>query len=290
MATLTFMRDLLGTRLLSAAIFDGLMQVPVTVRTSTQLTLADLDDRINFLGTGFGYLLDGEEILDVTSGTISRITLTGKNDTVTYLNWSGLNVSAPIFQDHLEAGNWAALSALVFNTADTYSLTDGRDLVRGYGGNDVMHGWNGADRLYGDKGNDKLWGDRGNDKLDGGAGADTLIGGAGLDTLTGGTGADVFAFVTAGATNRDILTDFNAAEDVLHFDNDAFTGLGYTGQLRRADFVLGTAATGASDRFVYQKSSGSLWYDADGVGAGAKVLVAELVDGTALTAADIFIL
>lgn len=290
MATLTYMRDLLGTRLLSAAVFEGLMQAPVTVRTSTQLTLADLDDRINFLGSGFGYLLDGEEILDITAGTIARITLTGNADTVTYLDWSGLNVSAPIFQNYLEAGNWAALSALLFNTADTYSLTDGRDAVRGYGGNDVMHGYNGADRLYGDKGNDKLWGDRGNDPLEGGAGADTLMGGIGIDTLTGAAGADVFAFIVTGTTNRDIITDFDATLDELHFDNDAFGALSYTGQLRRGDFVLGTAATGDSDRFVYQKSTGSLWYDADGVGAGAKVLVAELADGTALTAADIFIL
>lgn len=289
MATLTFLRVLVGVNLVSAP-FDGLMQLPVTVRTSTQLSLADMEDRVNFLGTGFTYLMDGGEIIDITGGTVTRITLTNDIGSVTYGDWAGLNVSAPVFQNYLEAGNETALRDLLFGTSDTYSLTNGRDLVRGFGGNDVMHGWNGADRLYGDTGNDKLWGDKGNDKLSGGAGADTLIGGAGIDTLTGGAGADVFAFVSTGATDRDVINDFNGLVDTLQFDNDAFTGFGYTGQLRRVDFVQGTAATGESDRLVYQKSTGSLWYDADGSGAGAKVLVAELVDGTTLTAADIFIL
>ena len=61
-------------------------------------------------------------------------------------------------------------------------------------------------------------------------------------------------------------------------------------RLRAADFVLGTAAQDAADRVIYDRASGNLWYDADGSGRGAKVLVAELRDGTALGAGDIHIL
>lgn len=144
-----------------------------------------------------------------------------------------------------------------------------------------MRGFGGADRLFGDDGADRLIGDKGNDKLNGGAGDDRLIGGA---------GADVSDFASAGSKNRDILTGCNGRLDALHFDADAFTALSTTGVLRRADFVQGTAAADASDRFICQKSSGNLWYDVGGSGASAKVPVAELVDGAALTAGDILIL
>lgn len=281
MATLTFLPSMLGTELLSAEVFAGLDELDYTVKTKTQLTLTDGSDRINFFGTGFTYTMQGAEIIDITGGTVTKITVTNAAGSVTYLDWSGLSVSAATFQDRLAAGNWQGLTALVFSTSDTYNLTRGRDVVRGFDGDDVMNGLGGDDKLFGDKGNDIL---------NGGNGNDTLVGGAGIDTLTGGAGADVFAFVVAGAKNRDIITDFDRQVDKLHFDNDVFTALGGVGQLQAADFVLGRNAVDSSDRLIYQKSTGNLWYDADGSGAGGKVLVAELADGTRLTAADIFIL
>lgn len=280
MGVFTALPSLLGLRLLSSSVFDGLMQAPVLVSSSTQLTLSDEGGRVNFFGTGFEYLINSEEILDVTAGTITRITLTDTTGTTLWMDFSGLSVSAAVFQDHLETSNWSAMNALLFSTSDTYNLTNGRDQLRGFGGGDVVNGLGG---------NDQLFGDQGNDRLNGGAGADSLTGGAGIDTLSGAGGQDVFIFTHAGAANRDILTDFRAADDALRFDNDAFTAFSYTGQLLSADFALGTAAADTSDRFVYKKSTGNLWYDADGSEAGVKVLVAELADGTVLTAADIFI-
>ena len=290
MATLNFNRLLSGIGLQSSNEFDGILDAAIVSRSSTRLTLDDADgDYITFVGTGISYQMSGNRIVGI-SGTLNTVLLTNPSGSETYLTWSGLNTSAASFLTYVKNFNWTALNSLLFNTSDTYNLTNGRDVVRGFGGNDVMNGFNGNDRLFGDQGNDKLFGGIGTDSLNGGSGADRLVGGAGIDTLTGGAGADVFVFEEKGAANRDIITDFSAVDDALHFDNGPFNAFNYTGQLRAANFTTGTAATDTSDRFIYQKSTGNLWYDADGSRGGAKVLVAELADGTTLTAADIFII
>ena len=288
MPTLTLNRGLPGFEMTSTSIMEGLVDLEYSTRTATRLTLLDEGDRINFIGTGLSYSMDGDQIVGVPTGTVSRVHITYGSSTI--LDWTGLGVSANRFFTLVATENWTGLNTLLLGRADAINLTNAADVVRGFGGNDTIKGFGGADRLMGDAGNDKLWGMAGADTLVGGAGADTLLGGLGVDRLAGGAGADVFAFVNRGAANRDIITDFNRTADDLHFDNDAFSAFAYTGRLRAADFVLGTAATDAADRFVYQRATGNLWYDADGSGAGAKMLVAELRDGTALTAADIFIL
>ena len=294
MATITLLRSMPSrVNLLTSSDFGNLEDAPILSRTSTQLVFSasdQADDRFSFFGTGFTYTLFNGIVVDVPTGQITSIVYNNPSLDKTYLNWTGLDVSASAVLDNILSRNWSALNTLLFSTGDTYNLTNSGDSVRGFGGKDVMRGFGGNDRLFGDDANDKLFGDEGADKLDGGAGADTLIGGEGLDTVTGGGGADVFAFNETGATHRDIVTDFRAADDALHFDNDAFGAFSYTGQLRNSGFVAGTAAADSADRFIYQKSTGNLWYDRDGSGAAAKVLVAELADGTALTAADIFIL
>lgn len=291
MPTLTFSRNIGGLDLLSSSeIFDGIMGLDIVSRSSSKLTL-DLDGAVvNFFGTGIGYQMAGGRIVGITGGTVTRVTITNDAGTITGSDWSGLKVSAISFFEKVATSNWAALNNLLFGTGDTYKLTDGADRARGFGGNDKIYGFGGSDVLSGDKGNDKLFGGNGADSLYGNSGADTLLGETGIDILRGGAGADVFAFTKSGATNRDIIIDFSAADDALHFDNNAFTAFAYTGQLKASGFVAGTAAGDSNDRFIYQKSTGNLWYDKDGSGSAAKVLVAELADGTSLTAADIFIL
>jgi serralysin len=74
-------------------------------------------------------------------------------------------------------------------------ITNGGDIMNGFGGNDSMFGRAGNDNINGDAGNDKLFGGDGNDSLDGGLDgapqtdtfiqdSDTLDGGAGLDTAS----------------------------------------------------------------------------------------------------------
>ena len=147
-----------------------------------------------------------------------------------------------------------------------------------------------ANMILGNAAANVLQGGAGNDTLSGGAGDDLLIGGTGLDRLTGGTGQDAFRFTgQPSAATVDTITDFSAADDRLELDDAVFTQLGAVGQVADDAFVQGTAALDGGDRLIYSQSTGQLLYDADGSDAGAAVLLARLTAGTALTAADLFV-
>ena len=140
-----------------------------------------------------------------------------------------------------------------------------------------------AATLTGSALNDWLIGGTGNDRLVGGGGADQLRGGLGKDVLTGGTGADWFIFGTVpnATTNVDTLTDFTSGTDKLQFSKAIFTGLSGAalGALGTDAFWSGagvTSAHDATDRFVYDTTSGKLYYDADGQGSVAAVQIALL--------------
>ncbi len=145
--------------------------------------------------------------------------------------------------------------------------------------------------------NNVIIGNSGNNILNGDLGNDTLYGGLGNDTLTGGAGSDYFVFNTApnAATNKDTVTDFATGVDKLLFSKAVFTGLGsiVTG-LSAAQFWSGAgvaAAHDATDRIIYNTTTGALYYDADGAGGVAAVQVALLgtVTHPALAFTDITI-
>ena len=133
-----------------------------------------------------------------------------------------------------------------------------------------------------------------NDTLTGNTGANSLFGGLGNDTLSGGTGADNFVFNTAlnATTNRDTITDFTPVDDTLVLENAIFTQFVTTGAIPAGTFVAnaGGVAGDANDFLLYDTTTGKLFYDADGTGAGAKVEFVTLVGIPALTAADFSII
>jgi Ca2+-binding RTX toxin-like protein len=136
-----------------------------------------------------------------------------------------------------------------------------------------------------------LNGATGNDTLNGGSGDDKLIGGVGLDSLSGGNGSDTFVFDTPlnATTNLDTITDFVSGVDHLQLSSKVFTHL--KGDHDLTDNFHDTAsavAQDANDYIVYDSSTGALYYDADGSGAGAAVQFAELAGHPALSATDIF--
>jgi Ca2+-binding RTX toxin-like protein len=145
--------------------------------------------------------------------------------------------------------------------------------------------------MLGGAGNDLLTGGTGNDNLKGNSGSDRMDGMRGNDILTGGQGKDQFAFTTAlnASTNVDQITDFKASADDIWIDNAVFTGL-RTGKLGANAFRAGTAAPDADDRIIYDQTTGSLYFDRDGVGGAAMLKFAQLVPGTALTAHDILVI
>lgn len=239
---------------------------------SRQVKLHYDDATMTFAGTGMAFLTDGDEFYDVTAGTITSLvedTRSGQRE----VSITGLSVNAVTFFDVLAAGNSPALFNLLL------------------AGNDKITGGSGNDQLYGHIGNDELRGSGGRDTLSGDAGNDILYGGAGKDILSGGAGADAFVFNArpGSAATADRITDFKAADDTIRLEDSVFTGLTKTGTLAASRFAQGTEALDAGDRILYDRDSGKIWYDRDGTGDAAKVLVADLTDGTRLTAADFLV-
>jgi Ca2+-binding RTX toxin-like protein len=144
------------------------------------------------------------------------------------------------------------------------------------GSGDIAGTGNGLDNtIVGNAGRNTLKGDAGNDKLFGGKGNDTLVGGADRDT---------FGFDSAlnASTNVDRITDYSVADDTIQLENSVFTGLA-AGTLQAAAFFIGSAAHDSSDRIIYNSTTGTLLFDADGTGASAAVKFATLGTGLALT-------
>jgi len=159
--------------------------------------------------------------------------------------------------------------------------------------------------LYGGDGNDYLIGYQGGEYGD--------LPSQAQDTLTGGKGADIFEFYDP---SQDVtITDFVVADDTIYvkptslvlFSYGAFfyEGFGAADASARFiqneeltpgtaitpdQFVIGSAAADASDRLIYNKTTGALLFDVDGTGAIKQEQFATLSSGLAMTNADIFVI
>jgi Ca2+-binding RTX toxin-like protein len=152
----------------------------------------------------------------------------------------------------------------------------------------IINGTNGANRLNGSTANEKISGRGGNDTLTGGAGNDIIIGGDGKDRLTGGLDEDTFLFNAAPTAGVfDTITDYSVVSDTLRFENSVFAGIGKAGLLAAGKLHIGgLASMDADDRFIYVKSTGALFFDADGSGSGDAFKIAQLTRGLAMTIND----
>lgn len=188
--------------------------------------------------------------------------------------------------EHAAAGVRVSLAPALINghrSQDTQG--DGIDTLRsiehltGSAFDDLLTGNSGANRLDGGDGDDVLGGEAGND---------TLVGGSGADTLTGGSGRDSFVFNTLDELG-DTIADFSRTSDRLLLSGTAFGQP--VGKLAASAFIAGpgAAAQTAEQRFVYDTGTGSLYFDADGSGTDAAVLIAVLQNQPVLGAAHIVI-
>lgn len=230
----------------------------------------------------YGSLDNGKTWTDITSKVSG-----------TSVAWNGANLLAGsgwslVLKALDPAGNVDAIASNAY-TLDTSTPAEPLKLC-GTTGNDTLVGTDAAEYIYGLAGNDTL---------SGGNGADTLVGGAGNDILTGGAGADQFVFDTKpnATTNKDTITDFVSGTDSLLFSKSVFTGLASAplGALSADAFWSGagvTAAHDATDRFVYNTSTGALYYDADGIGGSAAIQIALLGTGghPAIGLGDLFLI
>ncbi|MCZ8126683.1 MAG: pre-peptidase C-terminal domain-containing protein [Microcystis sp. LE19-114.1B] len=143
--------------------------------------------------------------------------------------------------------------------------------------------------LIGDNTNNVLTGGLGNDTLEGLGGNDTLNGGAGNDTLTGGTESDYFTFNTP-TEGIDRITDFSVIDDTIVVSATGFSGGLVAGAaIIPNQLVIGSGATTLNHRFIYNSSTGALFFDADGNGALASTQIATLNPNLALTHQDIYV-
>ena len=133
----------------------------------------------------------------------------------------------------------------------------------------------------------RLTGNELDNYVSGNAGANVIDGGTGSDYLQGRGGADSFAFTTAlGGGNVDLIADFLSGTDKIALDDAIFAGIGTPGSFDADAFFAGPAAHDVDDRIIYDQTSGLLYYDADGNGAGAAVLFAGVAGYPNLTASD----
>jgi len=148
--------------------------------------------------------------------------------------------------------------------------------------------------LVGDAGNNTLKGFGGADTIKGGSGADYLYGGTGNDLMAGGSGRDSFVFDTKPNrfTNCDRISDFRAVDDTVRLDNAVFTKIGSNGALKAGAFHASMTgrAHDASDRVIYERDTGKLFYDADGTGRIAAVHFATLANKAAVTVKDFVVI
>jgi Ca2+-binding RTX toxin-like protein len=131
---------------------------------------------------------------------------------------------------------------------------------------------------------------KGADRLDGRGGDDTLDGRGGPDTLIGGSGKDTFQF-TFGlvAGNVDTIVDFTPGADRIALSSFAIESIGAPGKLAASKFNA-LSAQDSNDVILYDKATGGLYHDPDGLGGTAPVLFATLANKADLKASDIIVI
>ncbi|MDQ0322172.1 Ca2+-binding RTX toxin-like protein [Pararhizobium capsulatum DSM 1112] len=252
------------------------------VKASVSYTLATNVENLTLTGTG-NINATGNSAVNTLTGNSGNNTLDGKAGVDKMAGGSGddtyiVDNTGDVVTEGASAGTdlvKASVSHTLATNVEYLALT-GTGNINGTG-NSANNG------ISGNSGNNTLKGGAGSDAIIGGSGNDTLEGQSGYDTLTGGSGADKFMFrqsevKTSGA---DHITDFGSG-DLVVFDVTS----GPTGNLSTGAFYLGTGAHDSTDRFIYDTAKHALYYDSDGTGSAAQVLVATFENGYTLSASD----
>ncbi len=272
--------NIVGTNMSDEVFDDDKDNVIVTALGSDKITLGGgLDfavlggdnDTVTLTADGvWGSRYSATHMSDASSvGTNERVSIAGKNRYEDVI-WGEdgydkvlLSDEADVLvvEDRYSGYNTQALVNSTGTALNTHaSRVSGFEEVFAGGGDDVIDFTsvayasvvsNGI-KIYGEAGNDVLWASHGNDALDGGDGDDILNGGVGDDTLTGGTGADIYEFTAT--SGHDIITDFDAANDVIHIyarktDTKEVTMTGDTITWGDVEIQLSNVVTGDALKF-----------------------------------------
>jgi Ca2+-binding RTX toxin-like protein len=130
----------------------------------------------------------------------------------------------------------------------------------------IIDGWHGNDRIIGSSQGNIIRGGTGNDTIDGGAGVDTFV---------------------LNKTNTDTISDF-ATNEKLQISAAEFGGL-TAGSLATTQLLVGagaTTATTTAQRFIFNTTDKSLYFDSDGLNGAAAVKIGVLTGLPTLTASN----
>ncbi|OYU48734.1 MAG: hypothetical protein CFE31_09845 [Rhizobiales bacterium PAR1] len=242
--------------------------------SNNTVDLGDGDNVVNITGgdnnvtTGAGadtINLGGDNNIVVAGNGTNAITLTGANGAIT----SGTG------DDSITAGD-----------ATTVTDTGGNNIITLGNGDNIVNTGAGDDTVTVGDGNNEINTGAGNDTLLAGIGNDLIYAGAGDDTITTGAGSDVIVFKAVQTEGQDTLRDFTSGQDILQFNasdigNGLATGGTDTGSLDASRFTTGGAFTTTDQRFLFDTSTNTLYFDGDGSGgAEAMVALAHLETGT----------
>ena len=210
---------------------------------------------------------------------------------------------------------------------DYVSGGNGNDSITTDGGNDTILGDAGNDTIDAGDGDDRIVAGAGVDNLTGGAGADTFVFlTSATDFVKPTAAADVITDFTSGedflefskallptslylvkdawddvnaaagkdginevytALNKTLVDNQDGGTKVTIAKNGDVAGAWFRGDLTVSATGMVSAGLGTEDRFVFDASTGTLWYDADGSNKTAAVKVVDLGAGATLTADDI---
>ncbi len=228
---------------------------------------------VNLSLDGAAQASSGDAAGDVLSG-IENLVGSGKADTLTGDDGDNL-IEGGLGNDVLDGGagtDSASYARATSGVKVNLSLSTAQNTVGG--GTDTLTGF---ENLHGSKLADTL---AGND------GDNVLTGGMGLDILTGGLGSDTFVYLNL-AEKGDRITDFQSGVDILQLHASGFKNA----QAGTINFASGSAPLSGSTGgwLLYDTDDGKLYYDVDGSGFSARLLLATLDGHPLLTAADIVI-
>ncbi|MEH2244485.1 MAG: calcium-binding protein [Nostoc sp.] len=255
-------------------------------------------------GTGDDLLIvrysnDTKGITSMRNATTNSGSITVGTNSVSYKNIERLEIDGTDNDDYILGGNGNDTLSAGVSGNDTIDGGNGNDILYGGdSGNDTIDGGNGDDILSIGYGNAtkgitstinpttkngsitagtnsvsyknierlEIYGTNYDDNIIGSNGNDTLSGGYGNDTLTGGNGSDTFVFNSPYGGGVDSLYDFNPINDLIKV---SFLSNGEPSPrpLLTSQFTLGTSATTSDQLFIYNISTGALFFDPDGSGS-----------------------
>lgn len=230
---------------------------------------------ISTLGNGTANLL---------AGTACSDTLLGKGGDDILAGRSGADIL-----DGAAGSDWADYrdaSAKVVAHLGKPSANSGDAAGDQYVSIENLRGSERNDRLLGDDLANRIEGLGKNDNISGRDGDDVLAGGLGRDTLKGGLGDDQFELASLEADDAEKIIDFDRAADLIALDRHVYQMT----EVKPGHLVIGNAAGDANDRLIYDDTTGKLFFDADGTGAEAKVLIATFTGAPALSAGDFVVI